>query len=96
MADAPALAKYVEAALYVVKYDHAKIRQIRTGVQALDMSGVDILGYAFNADRTGAERGYGYGYQKYGYGGYGQYSGYMRYTKFGNRKDDKSGRVVKD
>ena len=93
LADAPALAKYVEAALYVVKYDHAKIRQIRTGVQALAMSGVDILGYAFNADRTGARRGYGYEYQKYNYGAYGRYS---RYAQMLSRKTDTSGRVMKD
>lgn len=96
LADAPALAKYVEAALYVVKYDHAKIRQIRTGVQALAMSGVDILGYAFNADRTGAQRGYGYGYQKYGDNGYGKYSRYMSYMSLIKHKEDTSGRVVKD
>lgn len=87
LADAPALAKYVDAALYVVKYDYAKIRQIRTGIQALAMSGVDIIGYTFNGDRTGQQRGYGYGYQRYGgYGGYG----------YANRKLGGDGRVVKD
>ena len=96
LADAPALAKYVEAALYVVKYDHAKVRQIRTGIQALAMSGVDILGYTFNSDRTGAQRGYGYGYQKYNYGDYGKYARYAGYMKLMNRKEDTSGRVVKD
>ena len=93
LADAPALAKYVEAALYVVKYDHAKLRQIRAGVQSLAMSDVDILGYAFNADRTSAQRGYGYGYQKYNYGAYARYS---RYAQLVNRKNDTSGRVMKD
>lgn len=93
LADAPALAKYVDAALYVVRYDHAKVGQIKKGVQALAMSGVDILGYAFNCDQTAHQRGYGYGYQKYGYGVYGRYSGYMHRT---NRKTDKSGRVIKD
>lgn len=91
LADAPALAKYVDAALYVVKYDYAKIRQIRTGIQALAMSGVDIIGYTFNSDRTGQQRGYGYGYQKYGYGGHGYYGGYGS-----GRKGAGDGRVMKD
>lgn len=92
LADAPALAKYVDAALYVVKYDYAKIRQIRTGIQALAMSGVDIIGYTFNSDRTGQQRGYGYGYQKYGYGGYSHYGNYLGF----GRKTSDDGRVVKD
>lgn len=93
LADAPALAKYMEAVLYVVKYDHAKVRQIRTGVQALAMSGVDILGYAFNADPTGARRGYGYGY---GYGGYRRYGSYGSYRRSVSHQKDNSGRVLKD
>lgn len=92
LADAPALAKYVDAALYVVKYDYAKIRQIRTGIQALAMSGVDIIGYTFNGDRTGQQRGYGYGYQKYGTGGYSHYGSYLGF----GRKSGGDGRVVKD
>lgn len=91
LADAPALGKYVEAALYVVRYDHAKVRQIRKGVQALAMSGVDILGYTFNFDNTGVKRGYGYGYQKYS--GYGRYGNYARMLK---NKEKNSGRVIKD
>lgn len=100
LADAPALAKYMEAVLYVVKYDHAKVRQIRTGVQALAMSGVDIMGYVFNADPTGAQRGYGYGYgygyRKYGYGGFGKYGGYGSYRRSAGHRNDGSGRVQKD
>lgn len=98
LADAPALAKYMEAVLYVVKYDHAKVRQIRKGVQALAMSGVDILGYVFNADRTAVQRGYGYGYgyRRYGYGGFGKYGGYGSYKKASGRQNDNSGRVLKD
>lgn len=97
LADAPAMAKYVDAALYVVKYDHAKLRQIRDGVQALAFSGIQILGYVFNADKTGKSRGYGYGY---GYG-YKSYSGYKHYGSYGygkhsKKQSDESGRVIKE
>lgn len=101
LADAPALAKYVDAALYVVKYDGAKKRQIREGVQSLDISGVRILGYVFNADKASTKRGYGYGYgysygyRGYGYGSYGGYGHYGHYTNLGKREDT-SGRVIKD
>lgn len=91
LADAPLLAKFVDAACYVVRYDYAKMRQIRSGVQALDMSGVDIIGYLFNADESEQNRGYGYGYRSYGgYGGYGNY------RALGHHKADKSGRIMKD
>lgn len=95
LADASVLARWADAALYVVKYDHARIRRIRNGVQALSASGIDILGYVFNADRSSKSRGYGYGY---GYGRYGSYGGYGRYSsslRQGKGGDD-SGRVVKD
>jgi len=88
LADATALAKYVDAALYVVKCDYAKKNRIRNGVQSLDISGIKILGYVFNADRSKRSGGYGYGYKRY--------SGYYGYGYYGNRKDDISGRVIKD
>lgn len=99
LADAPALAKFVDAALYVVKYDHAKVRQIRAGIQALAMSGIDILGYTFNADQTSQQRGYGYTYEKYGYGRYRSYGSYGRYGGYLKSRDsnqDNAGRVYKD
>lgn len=91
LADAPLLAKFVDAACYVVRYDYAKMRQIRSGVQALSMSGVDIIGYLFNGDESDKNRGYGYGYR--GYGGYGNY-GYYRLS--GRHKTDSSGRIMKE
>lgn len=86
LADAPVLAKYVDAALYVIRYDHTKLRQIRDGVQALSMSGVDILGYVFNDDmkKSGGGYGYGYGYGYMRYGAYGKYGKYGSYGKYGN------------
>lgn len=87
LADAPVLAKFVDAALYVIRYDHTKLRQIRDGVQALSMSGVDILGYVFNGDVKRNAGAYGYGYKRYGaygkYGGYGKYGSYGRYGSYG-------------
>lgn len=91
LADAAAMAKFVDAALYVVKYDYAKMRQVRGGIQSLSISGIDILGYVFNADKSAGRRDYGYGYS-YGYKRYGNYGSY---TKQGNKADD-SGRVIKE
>ncbi|MDO4313150.1 MAG: polysaccharide biosynthesis tyrosine autokinase [Eubacteriales bacterium] len=97
LADAPALAKFVDGALYVVKYDYAKLRQIREGIQSLDMSGIGILGYVFNADKSSKSRAYGYGYS-YGYKRYGSYGNYGHYGHYAasGRSGDKSGRVMKD
>ena len=87
LADATALAKYVDAALYVVKCDYAKKSHIRNGIRALSVSGVKIMGYVFNADNN--RRVSGYGYKRYG-----SYYGYGYYGK--RKKDDLSGRVIKD
>lgn len=94
LADASTLAKFVDAALYVVKYDHARIRHIRSGIQTLSLSGVDILGYVFNADQEKSRQGYNYGYS-YGYKRYGSYGHYGKYRGIG-KKEDTSGRVMKD
>ena len=76
-----------------MKQDYAKKGQIRNGVQALSMSGIKIIGSVFNADKSRKSSGYGYGY---GYKNYGNYYGYG-YGYYGNRKkDDLSGRVIKD
>ena len=89
LADASALAKHVDAAIYVVRCDFTKKSRIRNGVQALSESGINILGYVFNADNSKVGKGYGYGYNNYsGYYGYG--------VRKNSKKDDASGRVVKD
>lgn len=96
LADASALAKYVDAACYVVRQDCAKVREIRAGIQAMDMSGIDILGYVFNGDTSEKNRAYGYGYS-YGYRRYGGYGRYGRYqTARGKQDVDKYGRVIKE
>ena len=89
LADAAALAKHVDAAVYVVRCDFTKKSRIRNGIQALSESGINILGYVFNADNSKVGKGYGYGYKNY--------SGYYGYGVRGNgKKEDSSGRVVKD
>lgn len=96
LADAPLLAKYVDAAIYVIRHDYTKMRQIREGVQALAMSGVHIIGYVFNSDSSGRSRGYGYGYGYKRYGGYGRYGSYGHYKDSAKGTKDKYGRVMKE
>lgn len=91
MADAAVLGNYVGAALYVVRYDFINRWKLRTGVQLLAESNAKILGYILNADKSRGSKGYGYGY------GYKNYSGYYGYGRYDSRKkDDMSGRVMKD
>lgn len=104
LADAAVLARYVDAALYVIRYDHTKMQQIREGIQSLAMSGIHLIGYTFNGDSQSRGRGYGYGY---GYG-YRRYSGYSRYgmkkesdsyRHYGNAPkgtQDQYGRIIKE
>lgn len=104
LADAPLLGKYVDAALYVIRYDYTKLREIREGVESLALSGIDMLGYVFNGDNSSGGQGYGYGYRRYGnygsygshYGSYGKYGAYGHYGKMEKGSTDKFGRVIKD
>ena len=66
---------------------------------------MDIIGYIFNGDMSRKEGRYGYGYGTYGgYGRYGRYSRYGHYGHYGHygklkdtgRREDLSGRVIKD
>ena len=104
LADASQLAKYVDSVLYVIRCDYTKMNKIRAGVESLTMRNVNIMGYVFNGDvnqklnRYGY--GYGYGYGRYGsYGRYGHYGSYSRYGKKykdTGRKEDDSGRIIKE
>lgn len=97
LADAALMARFVDAALYVIRYDYTKMYKIRKGIQALAMSKIKMLGYVFNCDRNSGDGKYGYGYG-YGYRRYGSYGHYGRYRDTGKRdkKEDLSGRVIKD
>lgn len=98
LADASMLARHVDAALYVVRYNYTKMAKIRAGIQTLTMSRTNLLGYVFNGDLSekGKRYGYGYGgyygYRRYGYYGYGY--GYGAHKN--GKKGDKSGRVIKE
>lgn len=105
LADASLMAKYTDAALYVIRYDYTKMNKIRSGIEALALRKVDVIGYIFNGDMNRKEGRYGYGYSGYGgYGKYGRYDRYGHYSHYGRygklkdtgRKEDLSGRVVKD
>ena len=52
LADAALMARFVDAALYVIRYDYTKMYKIREGIQALAMSKIKMLGYVFNCDRN--------------------------------------------
>lgn len=93
LADAALVARCADAAVYVIRCDYAKMKRIRSGIQALSISNIPILGYVFNSDVSAKEKryGYGYGYQ-YGYRRYGAYG---RYRDTGKREDE-AGRVIKD
>lgn len=105
LVDASLMARYVDAAFYVVRYDYTKMNRIREGISSLAMSGIHMLGFVFNSDNSAKEKrygygyNYGYGYRKYGY--YNHYSHYGHYGRYGRHKDtgktvDESGRVIKD
>lgn len=71
LSDAATLAKYADAAIYVVRQDMASTYQIAESIQAISNTGVKIIGTVINGTQQGTTQyGYGskYGYT-YGYGG---------------------------
>lgn len=94
LADASMLARHVDAALYVIRYNYTKISKIRSGIQALTMSKTNLLGYVFNGDQSEKGKRYGYGYG--GYYGYHRYGYYGYGTRKNNKNSDKSGRIIKE
>ncbi|WP_426350903.1 polysaccharide biosynthesis tyrosine autokinase [Alloiococcus sp. CFN-8] len=88
LADTSIIAGYTDAAVYVVKQDHAKVHSILEGVERLSESNIDILGFVLNGVKEDIVR---YGYGSYGrYGKYGKYGSYGRYGKYAMNysKDD--------
>ena len=80
--DAALMEEYVDAVLYVIKYDTVPQQKIIESFSFLKASGPHFLGYVFNAyPQSMNDHSYGrYGYGRYGYGryGYNRY-GYSRY-----------------
>ncbi|MEQ2372199.1 CpsD/CapB family tyrosine-protein kinase [Blautia sp. CLA-JM-H16] len=70
MADASVVAAFMDAVLYVIRQDYAKVKYITEGIGLLADSDAHVLGCVLNC----AENGFG-GYGKYGKYGYG-------YTKY--------------
>ena len=100
LVDASLLAKHVDAALYVIRADYTKMNKIRSGIETLSIRKVDILGFVFNGDSGVKDGRYGYGYG-YGYGRYGRYGRYSHYSRYGKlkntgKREDASGRVIKE
>ena len=79
--DADILAKYADTVLYVVRYDHASVKEIQEGMSSFIQNN-KLLGYVINQSH-GSLSSYGkygkYGYSKYGH--YGHYGKYKRYIK---------------
>lgn len=89
LSDAATLAKYADAALYVVRQDLASTSQIFDSIQALASSEVKIIGNVLNGTQAGTTR-YGYG-SKYGYTSkYGNGYGY-KYGAYGYGSGKRSG-----
>ena len=82
LADASAVARCADCALYVVKQDYARIERIAEGMDILTFSRTPIIGALLN----GAEGTFSsYGGYRYGrYGKYGHYGAYGEYAKDGN------------
>lgn len=93
LADASMMARYVDSALYVIRYDYTKMSRIREGIQSLNISGINMLGYIFNSDSSAKRKRYNYSYG-YSYGHYGYYSGQGKLRDTGKREDS-SRRVIK-
>ena len=79
--DADILAKYADTVLYVVRYDHASVKEIQEGMSSFIQNN-KLSGYVINQSH-GSLSSYGkygkYGYSKYGH--YGHYGKYKRYIK---------------
>ncbi len=89
LSDATVLAKNIDAAVFVVRQEHASKNRILEGLENFSVSNTPIMGYVFNCVTKGfASYGYGkYGYGKYGsYGKYGAYGGYGAYESNSKRR----------
>ncbi len=97
ISDASLIARYAQAAIFVIRQDYTRIERVIASVDTLSDTGVKLLGYVLNGTEvgiTGYGHGYGYGYG-YGYGryGHGRY-GYGKKYGYGEKKNER-GRWLK-
>ena len=73
--DAAMISSWVDAVLFVVRFDKVSRRNVQDALSMLDGGRASMVGYVLNAcpqTTGGSAYGYGrYGYGKYGYGSYG-------------------------
>lgn len=106
VSDASVIAKNVDACMYVVRQDHAKLDSLQEGMEMLAGTGAAVIGTVLNGIESSVfSGGYGYGYYQYGrygyYGHYGRYGytrrsgyygyqGYQGYQGYGEKRDRSS------
>lgn len=77
MNDGVIIGGYVDETIYVVKQGQSKMRSVEEGIDTLQSSGINILGYILNFAESGITGNGKYGkYSKYGYSKYDEYVGY--------------------
>ena len=80
--DAAMVAKSVDAGVFLVRQDYARVESLRDGMEMFLGSGVKMLGSVLNYSNAGiSHKGGHFGYVRYGYnnGYYGKYGKYGRY-----------------
>lgn len=90
ISDALFIAQSVDAAIYVIHQDTVRVSRIKSGLDNLMTTDVNIIGTVLNGTASSildygyGKYGYGYGYGKYGYGygyGYGEDKKHSRKRK---------------
>lgn len=74
MNDGVIIGGYVDETIYVMKQGQSKMRSVEEGIDTLQSSGINILGYILNFAESGITGNGKYGkYSKYGYSKYDEY-----------------------
>lgn len=77
MNDGVIIGGYVDETIYVMKQGQSKMRLVEEGIDTLQSSGINILGYILNFAESGITGNGKYGkYSKYGYSKYDEYVNY--------------------
>lgn len=80
--DAEIFTKYSDMVVYMVRYDHASVREVQEGINPF-IQNEKLLGYVINQSHGNFSTYGGYGrYGKYGYSRYGHYSKYSKYKRY--------------